>query len=407
MDGPRVAVPTQLVAAAGSRRGALAAAMGSLLGLARLVGPTAARKKHKHKHKKKRCARVGQRTRKRRKKCCRGLVKDGAGRCTQPASPSCVPRACPATGCGDLPDGCGGTLSCGCPANQICLRRGVCRPCTVTCTGTPAQCGVTLRTAINDGGTVYVCPGRYQGGFVLTDAVTVIGAGEGTDAARDTILDGNAAGRVLTVNAGAGRVVLERLRISGGNSDGGSGIDHGGSTLHMRECTVSDNTSVDSSGGGILVETGSTLEMTRCTVRDNRATSQTGVGTGGGIHAAGTTTLTDCLIEANEAANSGGGLYVIGGTTTLLGTTQVRQNNAGLGGGIAVATGTNVSGVLIVAETCRVTENMAGEGFGGGIRRSGGTVTLRGANPSPIVVNNCHENCAGTVSKCAATPVSC
>jgi hypothetical protein len=50
---------------------------------------------------------------------------------------------------------------------------------------------------------------------------------------------------------------------------------------------------------------------------------------------------------------------------------------------------------------------MAGEGSGGGIRRSGGTVTLRGANPSPIVVNNCHENCAGNVPRCAATPVSC
>jgi hypothetical protein len=261
--------------------------------------------------------------------------------------------------------------------------------------------------AISDGGTVYVCPGRYQGGFILTDAVTIIGAGEGSDAASDTILDGNAAGRVLTVNAGAGTVVLERLRISGGNSEGGSGLDHGGTTLRMRECTVSNNTSVDSSGGGILVETGSTLEMTRCTVRDNHVTSLSGIGTGGGIHAAGTTTLTDCLIEANDAANSGGGLYVVGGTTTLLGTTQVRENEAGLGGGIAVATGTNASGVLVVAETCRVTENMAGEGFGGGIRRSGGTVTLQGASPSPIVVNNCHENCVGNVPKCAATPVSC
>jgi hypothetical protein len=404
MDADRFAPVLRTLIARPSRRAAVRLLSG--LGLAGLIGLSDAKKKHKHK--KKKCAKVGQRTRKGRKKCCKGLVEDGSGSCAQPASPPCVPRACPVTGCGDLLDGCGGTLRCGCPANQICLRRGVCRSCTVTCTGTPAQCGVTLQTAISRGGTVYVCPGTYQGGFTLfDDAVTVIGAGGGTDAARNTILDGNAAGRVLTINAAVGTVELERLRITGGNNATASGIRHGGTALRMRECTVSGNTSVDSSGGGILIETGRTLEMTRCTVRDNRATSLTGIGTGGGIYAAGTTTLTDCLIEANHAANSGGGLFVIGGTTTLRGTTQVRANAAGLGGGIAVATGTNAAGTLVIAETCRVTQNTAGEGFGGGIRRFAGTVTLQGTNPSPIVVNNCHENCVGAVPKCAATPVSC
>jgi hypothetical protein len=33
-------------------------------------------------------------------------------------------------------------------------------------------------------------------------------------------------------------------------------------------------------------------------------------------------------------------------------------------------------------------------------------VTLDGADPSPIVVNNCHENCVN-VPECAAEPVSC
>ena len=71
----------------------------------------------------------------------------------------------------------------------------------------------------------------------------------------------------------------------------------------------------------------------------------------------------------------------------------------------AASTGAASNGV---AATCRVTQNTAAEGFGGGIHRSsGGTVTLRGANPSPIVVNNCQENCVGSVPKCAAAPVSC
>jgi hypothetical protein len=36
-------------------------------------------------------------------------------------------------------------------------------------------------------------------------------------------------------------------------------------------------------------------------------------------------------------------------------------------------------------------------------------VTLQGADPSPIVVDNCRENCSptGNVPKCAAEPVFC
>src|SRR5688500_17366487 len=84
------------------------------LGLAALRCSSAAKKKHK----KKKCAKAGQPTSKKRKKCCAGLGKDEAGRCGTPSSSSllasgCTPTTCPAGTCGDLPDGCGGTLSCG------------------------------------------------------------------------------------------------------------------------------------------------------------------------------------------------------------------------------------------------------------------------------------------------------
>jgi hypothetical protein len=145
--------------------------------------------------------------------------------------------------------------------------------------------------------------------------------------------------------------------------------------------------------------------MTRCTVRDNHATDAN-LSDGGGIYAGGSTTLTDCLVEDNRAARDGGGLFVIyPGAVTLAGSTQVHDNAANFGGGIHIESGT-----LTIAETCRVTENTASAaGNGGGIYNSGGMVTLQGADPSPIVVNNCHENCAplDSVAKCAATPVSC
>jgi parallel beta-helix repeat protein len=354
-------------------RGLASAGLG--LGSLRLSTVAAAKKKPKRKKKQKKCSKAGQTTSKKRKRCCQGLVQDGTGRCAQPAS-DCIPSTCGPTACGNLPDGCGGTLNCGgCASNSLC-DAGVCRPCTVTCvSGVPTVCGADLQLALAAGGTVYVCPGRYQENFTLDAAVRVIGAGEGAGVATDTILTANGLGRVLTINPGTGLVALDRLRITGGSADSGGGIFHQGTTLRMTECTVSGNT-VTGTGGGIYAVRDTTLELTHCTVRDNEAI----------------------------AGGDGGGLSLFFATATLTGSTQVRGNVADLGGGIL----NNVDATLVIAETCRVTENTAA-GAGGGILNVAGTVILQGADPSPIVVNNCEENCAGdAVAKCStAPPVSC
>jgi hypothetical protein len=355
--------------AAPSRRAALRVLAG--VGLAGLVGHTAAKKKKK----KKKCSKAGQTTSKKRKKCCSGLTKDGTGVCA-----ACILATCPPNACGSLPDGCGGTLTCGCPAEHLCLRGGVCQRCNVTCdSGNPVICGAWLQTVLNLGEILYVCPGVYRGGFTLDNAVTVIGAGAGADAASNTILDGNRTQRVLRINADIGPVALERLRITGGFSGSGSGISHLGAKLEMTECTVGDST-----GSSAIYAAGTTT-------------------------APGITTLTDCLIEDNSTADDGGGLYLFKGTATLAGNTQVRGNTAKRGGGIAV----NFTSTLEIAETCRVTGNTAAAaGDGGGIFNDQGIVTLAGADPSPIVVNNCEENCAAagvsSVPKCSAVPpISC
>jgi hypothetical protein len=94
-----------------------------------------------------------------------------------------------------------------------------------------------------------------------------------------------------------------------------------------------------------------------------------------------------------------------GGTTRLEGSTTVQNNQAHSSAGIYVGIGT-----LTIAETCRITRNVASSLGGGGI--GAGTrdqVTLQGVDPSPIVVDNCPDNCSpsGFVAKCAATPVFC
>lgn len=338
-------------------------------GLAIALGRHAYETDAKKKRRKKKCAKTGQATSKKRKKCCKGLVKDAAKRC---ASQRCV-----------------------CPSDHICLRDGTCQLCNLSCaSGNPVICGALLQAVMNTGETLYVCPGVYRANFTAEAAVTVIGAGEGDDPASNTILEGNGAEPVLDIATGVGPVELERLRFTGGDG----GIRHSGTTLRMTECTVSDNTN----GRGI--NTRGTLELTRCTVRGHHSAFP---GFGGGILSAGTTTLTDCLIEDNSTGSDGGGILLFNGTMTLAGSTEVRGNAANLGGGISINNGT-----LEIAETCRVTGNTAtAMGNGGGISNSSGfdVITLQGADPSPIVVNNCHENCAGSVGvpKCAETPVSC
>ena len=263
----------------------------------------------------------------------------------------------------------------------------------MTClSGDPVTCGADLQAALDAGGTIHVCPGRYRGGFELTTAVTIIGAGQGAGAGSNTILDVTGGGVVLEIPAVVGPVVLERLRLTGAAAQSGGGIQQYGTTLRMTECTLTGN--VGQPGGGIYVLENRTLEMVRCTVSDNE-----GDGGGAGIVTFGTTTLTDCLLEKNLAQGPGGGLWIRGGTTTLLGSTQVRDNEATTtGGGISLTGGT-----LEIAETCRVTGNAAAKG--GGIYNGGGTVILQGAAPSPIVVNNCPNNC-NFVETCAVDPTS-
>jgi hypothetical protein len=293
-----------------------------------------------------------------------------------------------------------------CGANALCLDDGSCQACSVTCTGTPAECGAALQTAINGRGTVYVCPGTYQGPFFITEGVTVIGAGDGANAASNTILSGNHEARVVETTIHDGSVDLQRLRITGGRvrDRTGGGIFHRCNFLRMTDCTITGNTVENENGGGIANSNGRTMHLTRCTLSDNHATGGGPFnGRGGAIYALGPVTLTDCIFELNSASVGGGGIHVNDRTTTLAGETIVRNNRSnelGTSGGGGIDSS---FGIVVIAETCRVTGNTAPAGNGGGIRNISGLITLQGsANPSPIVTNNCHENCTGNVPNCAS-----
>lgn len=314
--------------------------------------------------------------------------------CTNPATPEC--------GAGHTCVPCSSSSACG--AGALC-HDAVCQPCDVTCTGDATACGDALQAELNalaPAGTLYVCPGRYKGNFSLTQAATLIGAGEGDEDAANTILDAGGSGRPLAIEAGAGAVTLRQMHITGGSFTGpgnpGGGIEHVGTTLTMTDCTVANNTTIDDRGGGIFVGLGRTLVMKHCTVRNNHViVVNPGAAHGGGISCSGTLFLTNCRIEDNEAGQYGGGIWVGGDENQLDGGTLVQGNRALAGGGIYAL------GTLKIDADCRVQDNTAPAGNGGGIlKHVSGTVDLAGPDPSPIVVNNCFENCAGgEVLKCA------
>src|SRR5215212_8108545 len=96
----------------------------------------------------------------------------------------CTSSTCPANACGSQPDGCGGTLSCGCTGNQICVA-STCRACDVCASGCRFP---TVRDAIDAapaGGTVHICPGTYldreNSDMNIGRSLTLIGAGDGLD----------------------------------------------------------------------------------------------------------------------------------------------------------------------------------------------------------------------------------
>lgn len=191
--------------------------------------------------------------------------------------------------------------------------QGVCQPCTVTCSGSAVLCGAALSQALQAGGTIVVCPGRYAGGFTVAKDTVLVGAGAGDDPASSTILDGQGIDRVLLVENA-------KLSLAGVSVvNGAAGTENGGGVLgkYQNETRVADCAFVNNQGryGGAMTA-GGTLRITNSRFTGNTAFQ------GGGLYFGGTT----CLISATDFTNNnvtddGGAIYRSTGDVTLSSTT--------------------------------------------------------------------------------------
>jgi hypothetical protein len=340
---------------------------------------------------KKKCAHVGQPTSKKRKRCCAGLAKDASGLCAGATAasppPGCTPATCAPNACGNVPDGCGGTLNCGgCAGNSLC-DAGTCQPCDVCESGCFFDSMQDAIDAASAGETIRICAGLYRGTIVIDKNLTLIGAGGGNGAG-STILQklGTDVKSVVEIAIGV-TAAVHSLRITGGAGALSGGGIRNRSRLTLTDCTVTGNTAGE--GGGIRHD-GVSMTLRGCTVSGNTA------GAGGGIVMQTTTVqLINSTVSGNTATTgSGGGILNAFGTLTLDAASQVTGNTATTrGGGIL-----NNDGTVTLDAASRVTGNEADlndPDSGGGILNIGtrGTVTLSSADN---VSGNTPDNCGGT-----------
>lgn len=245
---------------------------------------------------------------------------------------------------------------------------------------------VSLREAIafiNDGGTITFDPDLMGsiildpslGSLVVNKSLTIDGPG-----AEVITVSGDTQIPVFIINDDkptSSAVTINSLQISDGSGSEGGGIQNV-EVLVLNDSTISNNvgsgirnenilavnnsliSNNNASGGGGINNTASgTATIVQTTLSGNNA-----IFAGGGILSAGTLTIADSVIEANQlslrfaAEFGGGGIGIFSGNATIT-DSIIRSNfSNGEGGGIIIDEGT-----LTIASTL-ITDNRAQRGGG-------------------------------------------
>src|SRR5262249_39991945 len=161
------------------------------------------------------------------------------------------------------------------------------------CVGAKPGCFPTVQAALNaaqNGDTVQIGPGTFQGGIVIDKSVNLVGV-----AAAATIIKGG--GPVITVGEPSGQgtptVSISRVTITGGFNN----------SKPDQQAT---------SGGGVWSPlAGATVTISNSIITRNRVTPQSfpcgpsyGCATGGGIDNAGTLTVANTEVSFNQVGST-------------------------------------------------------------------------------------------------------
>ena len=167
-----------------------------------------------------------------------------------------------------------------------------------------------VETAIHfadDGYTITVKPGTYVENINMRGKAVTLQSIDPTDPniIVRTILDGNAAGSVITCDSGEGAdTVINGFVITNGSADDGGGMYTDHASLTIRNCTFSDNTA-DSSGGGMYNYYASPT-ISNCTFSNNTVEDSSG---GGMYNYHCSPIISNCMFSHNSAYIDGGGMF--------------------------------------------------------------------------------------------------
>jgi len=228
----------------------------------------------------------------------------------------------------------------------------------------------------------------------ITLSTTIQGPGASVIA-----VNGGGSYRCFSINDPSGYVTISGLSILGGSDKatnaGGAGCYVAAGSLTLSNCILANN--IAGENGGAIYNYSGTVSLSNCTLSGNSAFGTAG---GGAICNNGTLTLTDCTISSNSAAGDGGGAIANEGATATLTGCNITDNlaTANVYGGGAI----NVEGGTVSLTDCTLSANTA---CCGGAIYDSGSVGLTNCTLIANVANG--SNGGGVYSAGAATLTNC
>ena len=184
----------------------------------------------------------------------------------------------------------------------------------------------------------------------------------------------------VSVHGGDSTFIMNGGTISNNNAATGGGVNVEPGTFNMNGGKITDHT-INGHGGGVNVLANGIFNMSGGIIYGNTSNHGGGVWTNGTFNminapALGEPAPTIGNSTANNTANIGGGVYVLGGIFTMGDGTSVSNNTANSGGGVFLANNNpNVAGpATLVMNGGKIAENTA--------NANGGGVLLYGVNSS-------------------------
>lgn len=225
----------------------------------------------------------------------------------------------------------------------------------------PVRAAATLQAMIDaaqPGASVNLPAGTYLESLTINKSLFLNGNAGGA-----TILQPPAGQPGIRLLAGADKVVVMDLTITGATAGGITSAAGANSALTLWRCTLSNNSATY--GGGIFMGAGG-LEVFYSVVLGNTANQ-----VGGGIYAGGLLTMLNTTVSGNTAGWHGGGVHGQAGLVSITGGSfEGNTATSGNGGGL------NVNDHLTLSNTT-FSNNVAGADGGGVLQwNEGKTIQL-------------------------------